>query len=66
MSSMGQGRKKRYKLEAVDVFRCIVEELGRNKSTQEIEQTLAARFSQNPSQVTSQQESLSPVALQAE
>ena len=63
LPSVGYGRKKRYKPEAVEVFRCIVEELGRSRSTQEIEETLAARFSQNPSQVSWQQDSLSPAAF---
>ncbi|RQD76423.1 MerR family transcriptional regulator [Desulfonatronospira sp. MSAO_Bac3] len=62
LPSVGHGRKKRYKPEAVEVFRCIVEELGQSRSTQEIEEVLAARFSQNPSQVTWQQDSLSPAA----
>lgn len=42
---VGEGRKRRYKPEALDVFRFIVSELRENKSTAEIGKELSLRFS---------------------
>lgn len=66
LPSVGEGRKKRFTPEALEVFRAIVEELGRNMSSQEIEQELARRFSQNPSQITSREMNAGRVACREE
>jgi DNA-binding transcriptional MerR regulator len=42
---VGEGRRRRYKPEALNVFRFIVSELRENKSTEEISRELSARFS---------------------
>ena len=44
---VGEGRKRRYKSEALEVFRFIVSELRENKSTDEIGKELLARFSRS-------------------
>ncbi|MFP4083553.1 MAG: MerR family transcriptional regulator [Desulfonatronovibrio sp.] len=49
LPSVGSGRKKRFKPEAMDIFEAIVQGLNQNLSSSEIEAGLAGQFSQNPS-----------------
>ncbi|MFN2268918.1 MAG: MerR family transcriptional regulator [Desulfonatronovibrio sp.] len=51
LPSVGSGRKKRFKPQAVDVFKTIVQGLEESLSSNEIESRLAARFSQNPADI---------------
>ncbi len=44
----GEGRKRRYRLEAIDVFDYIATQLKQNSSCEEITDGLSKRFSQNP------------------
>ncbi len=44
----GEGRKRRYRPESIDVFQYIATELKQNSSYDEITHGLAKRFSQNP------------------
>ncbi len=62
LPSVGEGRKKRFRPEALEVFEIIVQELAHNKSTAEIEERLSRMFSQNPSQVTGPEGDLRPPA----
>lgn len=49
LPSVGSGRKKRFKPEAMEIFEAIVQGLNQNLSSSEIEAGLAGQFSQNPS-----------------
>lgn len=49
LPSVGSGRKKRFKPEAMDIFETIVLGLNQNLSSSQIEDRLAGQFSQNPS-----------------
>ncbi len=49
LPSVGSGRKKRFKPEAMDIFEAIVQGLNQNLSSSEIEDGLARQFCQNPS-----------------
>ncbi|RQD65596.1 MAG: MerR family transcriptional regulator [Desulfonatronovibrio sp. MSAO_Bac4] len=51
LPSVGSGRKKRFKPQAVDVFKTVVQGLEEGLSSREIESRLAARFSQNPADI---------------
>lgn len=51
LPSVGSGRKKRFKPQAVEVFEAIVQGLEESLSPREIESRLAARFSQNPADI---------------
>lgn len=49
LPSVGSGRKRRFKPEAMEVFEAIVKDLEQGLSSPDIEHRLAKRFSQNPS-----------------
>ncbi len=49
LPSVGEGRKKRFKPEAMEIFETIVNGQSKNLSAQDIEKELAGNFAQNPS-----------------
>jgi len=62
---IGQGRKRRYKPEALEVFALIVNEFAQNKNSEEVEKILSRKFPQNPqlSNEQKQKEEFSPSVL---
>ena len=57
---VGEGRKRRYKPEALEIFAFIVNEFAQNKSSEEVEKILAQKFSQNPQISFEENENISP------
>ncbi|MBT8763078.1 MerR family transcriptional regulator [Desulfohalobiaceae bacterium Ax17] len=60
---IGQGRKRRYKPEALEVFALIVNEFAQNKNSEEVEKILSRKFPQNPQLSNEQKEEFSPSVL---
>ena len=60
---VGEGRKRRYKPEALEVFALIVNEFAQNKNSEEVEKSLAHKFPQNPQLTNDQKEEFSPTVI---